>query len=163
MSINFYTLDFGENRLVPKIKEGAKVLLKNNILYLNGVIAQEIYQKPQVRTLEDSDLEKLFFLYPENAMWVAKEVDNNYYLYKGMINEENLYLSPAKNFSKIYAILKLSGSDKVSIDDGRVVSRIFDDDNQTCIVEMEVDSNIIVEREKAMVILTWNGKQFICK
>jgi hypothetical protein len=163
MAINFYSLYFNKTNIFPKIKEGVRIKLKNNILYLNGICAQEIYTKPQERTLEDTDIEKLFFLYPNNSLWIAKEPDGNFYLYKGNIEKNSLFLDNNISDESVYVAVELQKEERATVDIGYVITRVFEEDKQTCIIKLEKNANLLLECEKKIIVIEWTGEKFLYK
>jgi len=159
----FYSLYFNKSKFVPSLKEGIQIELKNNIAYLDGVCSYRVFVQPQVYEDKNMDLEKLFFLYPNTAPWIAKEEDGNFYLYKGSIDEYSLNLKADEDEEISYMSIELEKSGNVSLDEGRVITRLFKNDKQYCIIEIKKDANIIIYQGDLVTILDWNGEKLICK
>lgn len=159
---NFYSLRFNDNEYIPLIRTGIKIEVKNNIAYLDGVCSYRVTVQPQICE-KTANLSKLFFLYPNNTPWIAKESDGNFYLYKGSINEESLHLEFNIDEGCCYMSVELSKTGSVSIDEGRIITRLFKDDKQTCILKIRKGANVIINQENLVTVLEWNGDKFICK
>jgi hypothetical protein len=160
---NFYSLHFKQNEYIPYIRKGIKIKVEDNIAYLDGVCSYKILVETPYREYKNVDLDKLFIIYPDKTPWIAKEGENEFYLYKGSIDSDSLNLSFNIEPETIYLSVELSNLGDVSINRGRVISRVFNEDKQTCIVELKKDTNIIIEQGEKLAILEWNGEKFICR
>ena len=160
---NFYSLRFNEKEFIPLIREGVRIDVNDNIAYLNGVFSYRIVTSPQIRESNDIDTDKLFAIYPDKMPWIAQENDGNWYLYKGSINPDSLNLQFNIDENICYIKIELSLSGSVSIDSGRVISRVFEDKKQICILEVNKYANIIIEQKSLITILDWDGNKFVCR
>lgn len=159
---NFYSLCFRKNQYLPLIKKGVRLEVKDNIAYLDGVFMHKLLVEPKVCESNDVKLEELFSDYPEKKPWIAKEIDGNFYIYKGSIDPYLLSLGFQIEEGTCYMAIEGSKVTNVSIDNGRVITRLFKEDKQICIIEIRKDANIIID-DNVVTILEWDGVKFICR
>lgn len=160
---DFYSLRFNKGRYIPLIKRGVRVEIKNEIAYLNGIFSYKLLTNPLVCGSNTTNIDELFANYPNKLPWIVQENDGNYYLYKGAIDPYYLTLKFDDSTEKCYMQIEFSASGSISIDAGRVMSRLFSDEKQTCMLEIKKYANIIIEQENLVTILEWDGETFICK
>ena len=67
------------------------------------------------------------------------------------------------NKNTVYLSIELSSTGAVSVDDGRIITRLFREEKQICIIEIKQDANIIIDQGSVFTILEWNGEKFICR
>ena len=159
---NFYSCYFEENGYLPLIRKGMKIELKNNVAYLNGICSYRVFVQPQIYDRTTS-LNKLFCLYPNNVPWIAKEDDGEFYLYKGSIDKTLLNLGFDIDKDYCYLSVEFSKYGKINIDEGRVITRLFKNDKQVCVLEVKKDSSIVINQQHLVTVIEWNGEEFVCR
>jgi len=160
---NFYSLHFEKDEYLPKIRRGMEIELKNNVAYLDGICAYRLLVEPQVYEDREMSVEKLFFLYSNKAPWIAKEIDEKFYLYKGSIDKYSLNLTYDIDESNCYMSIEVPRDADVVVDDGRIITRVFKNDTQYCVVEVNEYANVSIIKESLITILEWDGQTIICK
>ena len=63
----------------------------------------------------------------------------------------------------MYIAIEIQKNENVTVEEGRVITRIFEDNTQTCIIKLEKNSNVIIECEKKIIVVEWNGEKFLYK
>ena len=159
---NFYSCYFEENRYLPLIRKGMRIELKDNIAYLDGICSYRVIAKPLIYDGTMS-LEQLFCQYSDKVPWIAKEEDGEFYLYKGSIDKTLLTLGFNTDENQCYISIEVSKNCNINIDEGRVITRLFKNDKQICVLEVKNDANIIINQKNLITVIEWNGEDFICR
>lgn len=161
MKSNFFEVNFLDDNLLPFIREGIHVSMKDNYFCINGVGKYRVFRKPE--EIEDNDIicEKFDDYLPSDP-WLGQESDEKMYLYRAQINEDNLSLEKCtKNYKYLYVIAK--NNDEITILNGKIFFRNFDDINQTALIRFDEGTMLTIEKDEGLIMIELEDGQFICR
>lgn len=161
MKANCFEVVFYEDNLLPFIREGIHVSMKNNYFVLNGLGRYRVFRCPE--EIEDNDLiEEKFKDYSESDPWLGQESDETMYLYRTQINEDKLHLEKCnKDYKYLYITTKYE--DDVTTLNGKIFFRKFEDDKQTALIRFDEGDILRIEKEEGLIIIELVDGEFICR
>lgn len=161
MKVNCFEVVFEEDNLLPFIREGIQVLMKNNYFDLNGLGRYRVFRCPE--EIEDDDLiEEKFKDYSESDPWLGQESDEMMYLYRVQINENNLNLEKCTKDYKYLCVTTKYGDD-ITILNGKIFFRNFYDNNQRALIRFDEGTILRIEKEEGLIIIELVDGEFICR
>jgi hypothetical protein len=161
MKVNCFEVVFEEDNLLPFIREGIQVLMKNNYFDLNGLGRYRVFRCPE--EIEDNDIiEEKFSDYLGSDPWLGQESDKKMYLYRMQINENNLNLEKVTSEYK-YLYITTKYDDDITVLNGKIFFRNFYDNNQMALIRFDEGTILRIDKEEGLIMIELVDGEFICR